>query len=104
DDGIVRVGRIAIAVTALVERVHVEVWLERGAERVPGMGMPGEAMEEQERRAPVTAPVEQVKSQPVDDQRLVHRAQEVHVAQDSRIGPNQRRLAPRRSTRSGRWP
>src|SRR5437867_1522441 len=41
--------------------------------------MPGEAMQEQERRAVSTAPVEEVKSHGVDDQGSGDRAQESHL-------------------------
>ena len=60
DDRVVDVGRIAVAVAALVERVDVEVRLQRDAERVPRVGVSGEAVQEQERRPALAAPVEAV--------------------------------------------
>jgi len=54
------------------------VGLERDAERVPRVRMPGEAVQEEERRAIAAAPVEDVKPQPVDPEMKVQWAQEVH--------------------------
>ena len=64
---------------ALVEGVDVEVRLERDAQRVPRMGVPGEAVQQQERRAALPAPVEAAQPQAVDGQIAVDRPEEVHV-------------------------
>ena len=61
-DGVVDVGRVAVAVTALVERQDVEVGLERKAQRVPRVRVAREAVEEQERRASLAAPVEEMQA------------------------------------------
>jgi len=77
-DGVVGVGRVAVTVTALVHGVDVEMRLERDAQRVPRVRVPGEAVQQQQRRAPLTAPVEDVESQAVDGQEAIERAQEIH--------------------------
>src|SRR5262245_61380449 len=85
-DGVVDLAGIAVAVAALIHRVDVEVWLERDAERVPGMRVPREAMQEQERRAIAPAPVEHVELEAIDDEIAVDRAKEIHGGtHDSRI-------------------
>ncbi len=63
---------------ALVERVHVEVGLERDAERVPGVRVAREAVQEHERRAVAAAPVEDVEPQAVDDDVAIERSKEIH--------------------------
>ena len=86
-DGVVDLGGIAVAVAALVHRVDVEVGLERDAERVPGVRVPGEAVQEEERRAAAAAPVQDVEPQAVDDHVAIDRTKEIHGgAHDSRIG------------------
>src|SRR5881628_1904091 len=77
-DGVVRVGRITVTMTALVEGVDVKVGLQRDAERVPRVRMSREPVQEQERRATVAAPVEDVKPQPVDEHVTAQRTQEIH--------------------------
>ena len=77
-DRVVDVRRIAVSVTALVERVDVKVRLQREAEGVPGVRVPREPVQEQERRAIAATPVEDVKPQPVDPEMKVQWAQEVH--------------------------
>src|SRR3989475_12816007 len=57
-DGVVRVGRITVTMTPLVEGVDVKVGLQRDAERVPRVRMSREPVQEQERRATVAAPVD----------------------------------------------
>ena len=52
-DGGVDIRPIAVPVPALVEGVHVEVRLQRDAERIPRVGMTREPVQEEERR---TAP------------------------------------------------
>src|SRR5262245_25500409 len=85
-NGVVDLGGIAVAVAALIHRVDVEVRLEGDAERVPGMRVPREAMQEQERRAIAAAPVEHVELETVDDEIAVDRTEEVHGGwHDSRI-------------------
>src|SRR5262249_33444752 len=85
-DGVVDLCGIAVAVAALVHRVDVEVRLERDAEGVPGMRVPRESVEEDERRAIASAPVEHVELEAVDDDVAVDRTEEVHGgSHDSRI-------------------
>src|SRR5262249_40144670 len=77
---------IAVAVAALVHRVDVEVRLERDAQRVPGMRVSCEAVQEEERRAPAAAPVEHVELEAVDVELAVDRTEEGHGGtHDSRI-------------------
>src|SRR5262249_39689306 len=71
-------GGIALAVAALVQGVDVEVRLERDAQRVPRVGVPAEAVQEEERGALLSAPVEGVKPPAVDDEGTVERTPEVH--------------------------
>ena len=63
---------------ALVDRVHVEMGLQRDAERVPRVRVPREAVQEHERRAVAAAPVQDVEPQAIDDQVTIQRAQEIH--------------------------
>jgi hypothetical protein len=49
-------------VTTLVEGVDVEVRLERDAERIPGVSVTGEPVQEQQGGASLAAPVEQMKA------------------------------------------
>jgi hypothetical protein len=53
-------------VAALVERPDVEVRLERDRERVPRVGVPREAVEQQEMGASLAAPVEDAQLEAVD--------------------------------------
>src|SRR5438094_5433869 len=76
--GSMSIGRVAVAVAARVESVDVKVGLQRDAERVPRVRMPREAVEEQEGRATVAAPVQDVKAQPLGLHVQVARPQEVH--------------------------
>ena len=64
--------------TALVERVDVKVRLQREAEGVPGVRVPREPVQEQERRAIAATPVEDVEPEPVDGQVAAERLEEVH--------------------------
>ena len=48
---------------ALVEGVDVEVRLERDAERVPRVRVPREAVQQEQRRSALAAPVEQVEAE-----------------------------------------
>src|SRR5216117_3630388 len=75
---VVDVGGIAVAVAARVERHHVEVRLQRDGERVPGVGVAGEAVQQQQRRAAVAAPVQQVQAPSVEGEVALARAQEAH--------------------------
>src|SRR5207244_2805146 len=75
---VVDVGGIAVAVAARVERHHVEVRLQRDGERVPGVSVAGEAVQQQQRRAAVAAPVQQVQAPSVDGEVALARAQEAH--------------------------
>ena len=78
-DGAVGLGGIALAVAALVQRIDVEVRLERDAQRVPGMRVPGEAVQEEQRRAALPAPVQAVQAQAIDGQIAVGRPEEIHA-------------------------
>src|SRR5262244_441740 len=85
-DGVVDLAGIAVAVAALVHRVDVEMRLQRDAERVPGMRVPRESVQEEERGAIAAAPVEHVELEAVDDDVAVDRTEEVHGgSHDSRI-------------------
>jgi hypothetical protein len=79
-DRAVDVRRVAIAVAALVERPDVEVRLERDGERVPRVGVPREAVEQQEMRAALAAPVENAQLETVDGDVALVRPQEIHEA------------------------
>ena len=63
---------------ALVQRIDVEVRLERDAQRVPGMGVSGETVQEEERRAPLATPIQAVQAQAVDGQIAVGGPEEIH--------------------------
>ena len=52
--------------SALVEGVDVKVRLQRDAEGVPGVRVPGEAVQEEQRRSALAAPVEQVEPETLD--------------------------------------
>ena len=86
-DRTVDVRRIAIAVATLVERPDVEVRLERDRERVPRVGVPREAVEQQQMRAALAAPVEDAQLETVDGDVALVRPQEVHEA---KIPPGRR--------------
>jgi peptide/nickel transport system substrate-binding protein len=77
-DRVVDVRGIAVAVSALIERVDVEVGLERDAQGIPRVRVAREAVQEQQRRAAFAAPVEQMQPQTVDREGAIDRAQEIH--------------------------
>ena len=87
DGRVVDVGRIAVAVSALVEGEDVKMRLQRDAERVPGVRVPREAVQEEQRRSSLAAPVEQMQLETLDGERAIDRAQEVHAHLIARFGP-----------------
>ena len=95
--------RVAVAVAALVDGVHVEVRLERDAERVPGVGVAGEAVQEQQRCAAVAAPVEDVEAQTLHREVAIERPQQIHGrAPRRRVGLVERMVYPYRPVRAGK--
>ena len=59
---------------ALVQRVDVEVRLQREAQRVPGVRVAGEAVQQQQRGAALAAPVQGAQAETLDDEVAVERA------------------------------
>ena len=88
--GVVDVGGIAVAVTARIQRVHVEVRLQRDGQRVPRVRVAGEAVQQQQGRSVLAAPVEQAQTAAVDDEIALVRTEQVHPAPTST-----RRTSPR---------
>ena len=83
----------------------MEVRLERDAERVPRMGVAGEAVQEQERRAALATPVEAVEPEVIHAEVSVDGAQEIHGILSFRTGgagawKNSRRTRRNSSSRS----
>jgi hypothetical protein len=52
--------------------------LERNAERVPGVRVPREAVQEDQGRAAAAAPVQDVEPQAIDDDITIQRSKEIH--------------------------
>ena len=81
----------------------MEVGLERDAERVPRMGVPGEAVQEQERRPALASPVEAVQPEVLDAEIPVDGAQEVHGVLSFRAGDAGAWKNSRRTRRNSSW-
>src|SRR5262249_58034599 len=77
-DGVVDGGGIAVAVAALVEREDAKVRLQRNGQRVPRVGVAGEAVQQEQRGPALAAPVEEVEPEVLHLEMAVDRAQQVH--------------------------